>query len=164
MKVIIPSAGAGKRLFPHTHTKSKPMVYIDGKPIIGHILDRMIELQPEEIILVVGYLKEQIISYIDRNYKDKFNISYVDQQERLGLGHSVYVTKDQVIGSEIMIALRDMIKSGYLEFYKFYSENGKCSCSIGVREVEEPRKYGIVESDRFFYIRHDVSKPIILWG
>jgi glucose-1-phosphate thymidylyltransferase len=146
MKVVIPAAGAGKRLFPHTHTKPKPMVYIAGKPIIGHILDRMIELEPEEIVLVVGYHKEQIISYIDRHYKNKFNIRYVDQQERLGLGHSVYVTKDYVIGSEIMIALGDMIfKSGYLDFYKFHAENGKCSGSIGVREVEEPQKYGIVE-------------------
>jgi glucose-1-phosphate thymidylyltransferase len=146
MKVVIPAAGAGKRLFPHTHTKPKPMVYIAGKPIIGHILDRMIELEPEEIILVVGYHKEQIISYIDRHYKDKFNIRYVDQQEQLGLGHSVYVTKDDVIGSEIMIALGDMIfKSGYLDFYKFHTENGRCSGSIGVREVEEPQKYGIVE-------------------
>jgi len=41
LKVIIPAAGAGKRLFPHTFTKPKPMVYIAGKPIIGHILDRM---------------------------------------------------------------------------------------------------------------------------
>jgi glucose-1-phosphate thymidylyltransferase len=146
MKVIIPAAGAGKRLFPHTHTKPKPMVYIAGKPIIGHILDRMIELEPEEIILVVGYHKEQIISYIDRHYKDKYKIRYVDQQERFGLGHSVYVAKDHVIGSEIMIALGDMIfKSGYLEFYKFHTENGKCSGSIGVREVDEPQKYGIVE-------------------
>ncbi len=146
MKVVIPAAGAGKRLFPHTHTKPKPMVYIAGKPIIGHILDRMIDLQPEEIILVVGYHKEQIISYVDRYYKDIFKISYIDQQERLGLGHSVYVTKENVIGSEIMIALGDMIfKSGYLEFYKFHSDNGQCSGSIGVREVEEPKKYGIVE-------------------
>lgn len=146
MKVVIPAAGAGKRLFPHTHTKPKPMVYIAGKPIIGHILDRMIELEPEEIVLVVGYHKEQIISYIDRHYKDKFNIRYVDQQERLGLGHSVYVTKDYVIGSEIMIALGDMIfKSGYLEFYKYHAENGRCAGSVGVREVEEPQKYGIVE-------------------
>jgi glucose-1-phosphate thymidylyltransferase len=146
MKVVIPAAGAGKRLFPHTHTKPKPMVYIAGKPIIGHILDRMIDLEPEEIVLVVGYHKEQIISYIDKHYKDRFNIRYVDQQERLGLGHSVYVTKDYVLGSEIMIALGDMIfKSGYLDFYKFHAENGKCSGSIGVREVDEPQKYGIVE-------------------
>lgn len=111
MKIVISAAGAGKRLFPHTYTKPKPMVYIAGKPIIGHILDRMIELRPEEIIFVVVYHKEQIISYIDRHYKNKFNICYVDQQERLELSHSVYVTKDRVLGSKIMIAIGKNLNS-----------------------------------------------------
>ena len=146
MKVIIPAAGTGTRLFPHTHTKPKPMVYIAGKPIIGHILDRMINLGPEEIILVVGYRKEQLISYVDEHYRDVFNIRYVNQDKRLGLGHSIYLALEQVRDSDIMIALGDMIfKSGYLDFYKLHAENGHCAGSIGVREVDEPQKYGIVE-------------------
>ena len=146
MKVIIPAAGTGTRLFPHTHTKPKPMVYIAGKPIIGHILDRMIDLEPSEIILVVGYRKELLISYVDKHYKDIFNIRYVDQQERLGLGHSIYLTREFAGDSDVMIALGDMIfKSGYLDFYEQHKNNGHCSGSIGVKEVDEPEKYGIVE-------------------
>jgi glucose-1-phosphate thymidylyltransferase len=146
VKVIIPAAGTGTRLFPHTHTKPKPMVYIAGKPIIGHILDRMIDLDPQEIILVVGYHKEQLMSYVSEHYDDKFNITYVNQEERLGLGHSVYITQEHVKDSDIMIALGDMIfKSGYMSFYKKHLKNENCAGSIGVREVEEPRKYGIVE-------------------
>ncbi|MEL4306303.1 sugar nucleotidyltransferase [Methanococcoides sp. LMO-2] len=149
MKVIIPAAGTGTRLFPHTHTKPKPMVYIAGKPIIGHILDRMIELEPEEVILVVGYHKEQLISYVDEQYQGIFNIRYVEQENRLGLGHSIYITREYVRGSDVMIALGDMIfKSGYLDFYNKHSGNEKCAGSIGVREVEEPRKYGIVELEQ----------------
>jgi len=146
MKVIIPAAGTGTRLFPHTHTKPKSMVYIAGKPIIGHILDRMIDLEPEEIILVVGYRKEQVISYVDEHYGGIFNIRYVDQKERLGLGHSISMSRDLVGDSDIMIALGDMIfKSGYLDFYEQHRKNGRCAGSIGVREVDEPQKYGIVE-------------------
>lgn len=146
MKVIIPAAGTGTRLFPHTHTKPKPMVYIAGKPIIGHILDRMINLEPEEIILVVGYHKEQLISYVNEYYQDIFNIRYVEQTNRMGLGHSVYVTREYVKDSDVMIALGDMIfKTGYLNFYEKHTENEKCAGSIGVREVDEPRKYGIVD-------------------
>ena len=146
MKVVIPAAGAGKRLFPHTFTKPKPMVYIAGKPIIGHILDRMKDLEPEEVILVVGYKKEQIMSYIDENYSDIFNIKYVNQDEQMGLAHSVFTAKDEIGDSDIMIALGDMIfKAGYSDFYRQYSNNGECSASIGVREVDDPTKYGIVE-------------------
>ncbi|MDF1557573.1 MAG: nucleotidyltransferase family protein [ANME-2 cluster archaeon] len=146
MKVIIPAAGTGTRLFPHTHTKPKPMVFIAGKPIIGHILDRMIDLGPEEVILIVGYRKEQLISYVDEHYRNVFNIQYVEQQERLGLGHSIFLTRDKVGDSDVMIALGDMIfKSGYMDFYEKHKNNGQCSGSIGVREVDEPQKYGIVE-------------------
>jgi glucose-1-phosphate thymidylyltransferase len=146
MKIIIPAAGAGKRLFPHTFTKPKPMVYIAGKPIIGHILDRMKDVEPEEIIMVVGYKKEQIMSYVDKNYSKVFNIRYVTQDEQLGLGHSIYVARNEIGNSDTMIALGDMIfKAGYAEFYKLYTNNGECSASIGVREVDDPKKYGIVE-------------------
>jgi glucose-1-phosphate thymidylyltransferase len=160
MKVIIPAAGAGKRLFPHTFTKPKPMVYIAGKPIIGHILDRMKDVEPEEIIMVVGYKKEQIVSYVDKNYSGIFNIRYVDQVEQLGLGHSIYVARAEIGNSDIMIALGDMIfKAGYAEFYKLYTNNGECSASIGVREVDDPKKYGIVELQGK-YIKKMEEKPV----
>ncbi len=159
MKVIIPAAGAGKRLFPHTFTKPKPMVYIAGKPIIGHILDRLKDMKPEEIIMVVGYRKEQIITYVDESYSDIFRIKYVDQTEQLGLGHSIYVSRDEIGDSEIMIALGDMIfKAGYSEFYDHYLNNGDCSGSIGVREVDDPEKYGIVELEGK-YIKGLEEKP-----
>jgi len=159
LKVIIPAAGAGKRLFPHTFTKPKPMVYIAGKPIIGHILDRMKDVKPEEIIMVVGYKKEQITSYVDKNYSDIFNIKYIDQTEQLGLGHSIYVAREEIGDSEIMIALGDMIfKAGYSEFYDHHLNNGDCSGSIGVREVDDPKKYGIVELEGK-YIKKLEEKP-----
>lgn len=148
MKVVIPAAGAGKRLFPHTFTKPKPMVYIAGKPIIGHILDRMKDLKPEEVILVVGYKKEQIMSYVDENYSNIFNIKYVNQDKQLGLAHSVYTARDEIGDSEIMIALGDNIfESDYLELYKLFSIDDAYSGYIGVAEVDDPTKYGIVEVD-----------------
>jgi len=159
MKIIIPVAGIGKRLFPHTFTKPKPMMYIAGKPIIGHILDRMKDITSEEIIIVVGYMKEQIITYIDENYSNTFNIKYIKQREQLGLGHSIYVTRDEIKNSEIMIALGDMIfNTGYLYFYHHYLNNGECSGSIGVREVKNPEKYGIVELDNEYICKME-EKP-----
>ncbi|MDW7731323.1 MAG: sugar phosphate nucleotidyltransferase [Methanolobus sp.] len=157
--MIIPVAGAGKRLYPHTFTKPKPMVQIAGKPVIGHILDRMIDLCPEEVIFVVGYRKEQIISYVNDNYSDIFNVKFVTQDDQLGLGHAIYVTRDLVGDSPVMITLGDMIfKAGYLDFYKRHFGNGDCSGSIGVWEVDEPEKYGIVVNDGDRIIRL-VEKP-----
>lgn len=147
MKVIIPSAGVGTRLHPHTHTKPKPMVSVAGKPIIGHILDRLIEINPEEVIIVVGYMKDTVINYVSKNYLNKFNkISFVHQKQRLGLGHSIYVCKSAVFDSQILITLGDMIfKEGYKYFLKEHKKNGETTGSIGVKIVDNPQHYGIVE-------------------
>jgi glucose-1-phosphate thymidylyltransferase len=124
------------------------MVNIAGKPILGHILDRMVDLNPDEVIFVVGYRKEQIISYVNENYSKFFKVTFVTQDEQLGLGHAVYVTKEVLGNSPVMITLGDMIfKAGYLDFYERHFGNGDCSGSIGVWEVDSPEKYGIVETD-----------------
>ncbi|MCD1294173.1 nucleotidyl transferase [Methanocella sp. CWC-04] len=161
MKVVIPAAGAGKRLYPHTYTKPKPMVFVAGKPIIGHILDKMVGVDPEEVIVVVGYMKDKIISYIDSNYKDSFDkITYVNQDQQLGLGHSIYVTKEAVEDSPILIVLGDMIfKNGYGEFLKLHECNGKCSGSIGVKNIDNPQHYGIVYLNGDNTIKKMIEKP-----
>lgn len=161
MKVVIPAAGAGKRLYPHTYTKPKPMVFVAGKPIIGHILDKLIDLDPEEVIVVVGYMREKIVSYVNSNYLGAFKkITFVDQDQQLGLGHSIYVTRKAVGDSPILICLGDMIfKDGYSEFLRQHRCNGECSGSIGVKPIDNPEHYGIV------YLRSDqtigklVEKP-----
>ncbi len=161
MKVVIPAAGAGKRLYPHTYTKPKPMVFVAGKPIIGHILDNMIDLDPEEVIIVVGYMRDKIISYVDANYSSVFKkITYIVQEHALGLGHSIYVTRDAVADSPIMIALGDMIfKDGYSEFMKLHRCNDKCSGSIGVKNIDDPEHYGIVYLNDDRSIKKMVEKP-----
>ncbi|MEM2924753.1 MAG: sugar phosphate nucleotidyltransferase [Methanocellales archaeon] len=161
MKVIIPAAGAGKRLHPHTYTKPKPMVSVAGKPIIGHILDRMIDLNPEEVIVVVGYMKEKLIEYINSHYSPFFKkISFAIQEEQLGLGHAIYVAKDFIGASEVMIALGDMIfKAGYIEFKDQYLSLQPCDGAIGVKKIDDPRNYGIVTLNKNGEIKELVEKP-----
>lgn len=161
MKVIIPAAGAGKRLHPHTHTKPKPMVSVAGKPIIGHILDRMIDLNPEEVIVVVGYMKEKLIDYINSHYSPFFKkISFAVQEEQLGLGHAIYVTKEMIEDCEVMIALGDMIfKAGYAEFKEQYLKMPACDGAIGVKKIDDPRNYGIVTLNKNGGVKKLVEKP-----
>jgi glucose-1-phosphate thymidylyltransferase len=161
MKIVIPAAGAGKRLYPHTYTKPKPMVFVAGKPIIGHILDKAIDMKPEEVVIVVGYMKERLIDYVSENYRRKFRkITYVNQEQQLGLGHSIYVARDAVGDSPVMIALGDMIfKGGYKEFADLHRCNGECSGSIGVKDIDNPRHYGIVSLDDDGRVKKLVEKP-----
>jgi glucose-1-phosphate thymidylyltransferase len=161
MKIVIPAAGAGKRLYPHTYNKPKPMVFVAGKPIIGHILDKAVAMRPEEVVVVVGYMKEPLISYVSENYTQKFKkITFVSQDQQLGLGHSIYVAREAVGDSPIMIALGDMIfKGGYEEFVELHRRNGTCSGSIGVKDIDNPRHYGIVSLDTDGRVKKLVEKP-----
>ncbi|MBC8495394.1 2-C-methyl-D-erythritol 4-phosphate cytidylyltransferase [archaeon] len=55
MKVIIPTAGKGTRLRPHTHTKAKPLAHVAGKPVLGHILDQLKKEDVSEIIFIIVF-------------------------------------------------------------------------------------------------------------
>jgi glucose-1-phosphate thymidylyltransferase len=137
------------------------MVFVAGKPIIGHILDKAIDMKPEEVVIVVGYMKDRLIDYVSENYTRKFRkITYVHQEQQLGLGHSIYVAREAVGDSPVMIALGDMIfKGGYKEFADLHRCNGKCSGSIGVKDIDNPRHYGIVSLDDDGRVKKLVEKP-----
>lgn len=116
MKIIImPVAGTGTRLFPQTHTKPKSMFYLAGKPIIGHILNRMKDVDYNNIITIVPHLINQTISYLYENYFNFFHITYVDHDEQLELGHSIYVAREDVGDSPVMIALGSSDKFTFIE-------------------------------------------------
>ena len=61
---VIPVAGAGTRLRPHTHTRPKPLLPVVGQPILGHILDKLLAVGIQRIVLVTGPMGEQIVEYV----------------------------------------------------------------------------------------------------
>lgn len=147
-KAIIPAAGIGTRLKPFTFTKPKPMVYVAGKQIIGHILDNLAGAV-DEVYIIVGYLKEKLIEYVDKNYSEQFKIHYIEQKEKKGLGHAVFLAKDYIKNSSLLITLGDEIfdmpYKDMLKKFKSTVEKNRFSGSLGVKIVDRPQSYGIVE-------------------
>ena len=94
MKVIIPVAGIGKRLRPHTHSKPKPLISLAGNTILGFILDRLKPLQIDEVIFIIGYLGDQIKDYVEKNYD--FKARFINQNTFEGLGHAIWQARDFV--------------------------------------------------------------------
>src|SRR2546423_13144956 len=84
LKVIIPLAGFGTRLRPHTYTKPKPLINVAGKPVLGHLLDKLKGLDIAEYIFIVGYLGEQVEDYVKNKYKLNATVHFVEQKELLG--------------------------------------------------------------------------------
>lgn len=141
MKAIIPVAGVGKRLKPHTHTLPKVLITVAGKPILGHILDELKKIKIKDLVLVIGHMGEKIKEYVDNNYN--FKTTYIMQEERKGLGHAIYLTKEYFSSEPILIILGDTIFKADLE--KVLSKN---LSAIGVKAVENPHRFGVVKTDK----------------
>ncbi|MDO9548703.1 MAG: sugar phosphate nucleotidyltransferase [Candidatus Marinimicrobia bacterium] len=150
MKAVIPAAGIGKRLQPLTLTRPKVLLPVAGKPILGHILDKVIESGIDEIVLIVGYKGDMVSDYVRKHYP--MDVRFVEQKERKGLGHAVGIGLDD-IDEPVLIILGDTILD--LDFDHFVKSKKNI---IGVMEVADPRRFGIVEldSDR---VKRLVEKP-----
>jgi len=138
VKAVIPVAGEGTRLRPHTHTTPKPLLRVAGKPILGHILDDIVKLGIRQVVLIVGYRGHDIVDYVRSNYD--LEVNFAEQTERLGLGHAVYLSREFVGDDPVFIMLGDTIFRGDLK--GMISSGGNV---IGVKKVEDPRRFGIVE-------------------
>lgn len=156
MKAVIPAAGVGTRLRPHTYSMPKILLNVAGKPMISYIIDELIEVKGlDTIIIIVGHLGDKVQQYISNRYSKIKNVKfeYVEQIEMLGLGHAVYRAKDYLDDEPVVIVLGDTIFE--LNLTDFLASKHS---SIGVKEVEDPRRFGVVESKDGFITRM-VEKP-----
>ena len=108
MKAIIPVAGAGTKLRPHTYTQPKALIPLAGKTILSIIVDQLHEAGINEFIFIVGYLGNKIQDYVKEKYPEII-VHFVLQNERHGLGHALLLSKEIVGDDEIFIVLGDTI-------------------------------------------------------
>jgi len=155
MKAIIPVAGAGAKLRPHTYTQPKALIPIAGKTILSFIVDQLHDGGIKEFIFIVGYLGEKIEDYVKIEYP-KLKCHFVYQNQRQGTGHAIELTRKIVGTDEVFIALGDTLCEFDVKEMISSPYN-----MLGVKKVDDPRNFGvaIVESDGF--ISHVVEKPAI---
>src|SRR5687767_1753932 len=108
MKAIIPVAGAGTRLRPHTYTQPKALIPLAGKTVLSIIVDQLKHAGIDEFIFIIGYLGDKIQDYVKATYPF-LNAHFVQQSDRQGIGHALRLTKDIVNEDEMFIVLGDTI-------------------------------------------------------
>ncbi len=139
MKVLIPLAGVGTRLQPHTFAHPKPLIHVAGKPILAHILDPIVDLNPDEVVFVVGYKGDEIRQYIDERYAS-LNATYVEQTDLLGLGYALYLALKDHSTNELLVVLGDTIVT--VDLQEFIDVD---DWVLGLRQVDDPSRFGIAE-------------------
>ena len=151
MKVVIPLAGFGTRLRPHTYTKPKPLVNVAGKPVLGHILDKLLGLDIEEIVFITGYLGDQIEEYVQQNYD--FPSQFVEQEELLGQAHAIWLARQYLQGPVLIIFVDTIFEADLSQL-----PNLEADAAVYVKEVDDPRRFGVVMLENGNIVRL-VEKP-----
>jgi len=152
MHAIIPVAGIGSRLRPHTFTLPKVLLNVAGKPILGHILDKILAEGITDASIVVGHMSEKIVQFVSESYPG-LKVDFVPQEEALGLGHAIYLSRGSIGTEPVLIILGDTIFDVDLKPVL----RGSVS-ALGVKEVKDPRRFGVAETEDG-YIRKLVEKP-----
>ncbi|KAA3440522.1 sugar phosphate nucleotidyltransferase [Rufibacter hautae] len=156
MKAVIPVAGMGARLRPHTHTQPKALVPIAGKAILGHIIERLQAAGITQFVLVVGYLGEKIMHYVQRKYPH-IEAEFVVQQPREGLGHALWSARETFRNEEsVLIQLGDTIVD--VDMQQFFAADHTI---LAVKSVKNPTMFGIAEMDGQGFITKVIEKPKI---
>lgn len=141
MKLIVPMAGNKsqfRQLGHFTSNTPKPLIHIAGKPLLGHLLDRLSSLKITEAVFVVDEDNQELKDYISKNYK--FKARYILQKERKGVAHAIYGAKKIIDKGEIIILLADTLIETNLDIIS----KSKADGIIWTKQVKDPRNYGVV--------------------
>lgn len=158
LKVIIPVAGKGTRLRPHTLLIPKTLINVADRKIIDYIMDMLKDIEVEEHIFIIGYLGELIEEYIKKAYPN-INKRFIIQDNPKGLAHAISLTKDYLSPSDkILIILGDLIF--FVDIKNAIQSTSDGEHKIGVMNVEDPHKYGVVVLEKNGkYIKEMIEKP-----
>ena len=141
MKAILPVAGKGTRLRPHTHTKAKSLVSVAGKTVLEHIVERLQSVDVEEYIFIIDENGQQVADFMAAKFP-ALNCSYYVQKERLGPAHAVALAAPSInAGDDLLVVFNDTIFVTDLAAIP-----ALCSNADGLiysKEVEDYQRFGV---------------------
>jgi glucose-1-phosphate thymidylyltransferase len=156
LKVVIPMAGLGTRLRPHTWSKPKPLVSVAGKAVLDHIIDSLSSLpDPDniELISIVGNQGDQIEEYVREHYP-ALKAHYIVQENPRGQSHAIKLAQEYLDGPTIVILGDTLIRSDL----SFLAKE-EADAIAWVKPVPDPRRFGVVELGEDGWVKRLIEKP-----
>jgi glucose-1-phosphate thymidylyltransferase len=154
VKVIIPLAGKGTRLRPHTLTTPKPMLRVAGKPVMDYVLDDVRKLgDVDEVIYITGHLKEAVELHAKSAYPD-MKASFIEQQVQDGTAGAVGLARSRV-DQPVLIIFVDTIFDADLSVIKTSKDDG----ILWTKVVDDWHRYGVIVADEAGHMTKIVEKP-----
>lgn len=156
LKIVIPMAGFGTRLRPHTWSRPKQLLTLADKSVLAHVIDMFSTLpDPEniEFIFIVGYLGDKVETYMNEHHPE-VDVKYVVQEEMRGQSHAIYLTREYLSGPMLMVFADTLIETD-LSFMAD-EENDMVAW---VKPVPDPRRFGVTEIGEDGLVTRIIEKP-----
>lgn len=157
LKIVIPMAGWGTRMRPHTWSKPKPLVGVAGKPSLDHLMDMFHSIPKSisvEYIFIIGpFLGEQIPVYIKKHYPH-IKSSYIVQEEMKGQSHTIWLAR-HLLSGPMMVVFSDTLLETDFSFLDKEPSDGVA----WVKAVPDPRRFGVAELNKEGQINKLIEKP-----
>ena len=156
MNIVIPMAGLGTRLRPHTWSKPKQLVSVAGKAVLGHVFDTFATVpEPDniELINIVGYLGEQIEAYMKENYP-QVKAHFVTQEDPRGQSHAIYLARQYLHGPMLMVFADTLLETD-LSFLAHETADAVA----WVKPVPDPRRFGVAVVGADGWVTRLIEKP-----
>ncbi len=158
LTVVIPMAGWGTRLRPHTWSKPKPLVSVAGQTVLDHIIDVIAtatDLNNCRFACILGYHGDKVKAHMAAHYPE-VEVHYFVQEEMLGQTHAISMAREVIQGPTIVL-FSDTIVQDDLSFLLDPAENPEGV--IWVKRVEDPRRFGVVSVGADGFVSDIIEKP-----
>jgi glucose-1-phosphate thymidylyltransferase len=156
MTIVIPMAGLGTRLRPHTWSKPKQLVSVAGKAVLGHVFDTFATVtEPDkiELINIVGYLGEQIEAFMKENYP-QIKAHFITQEDPRGQSHAIYLARQYLHGPMLMVFADTLLETD-LSFLAHET----AEAVAWVKPVPDPRRFGVAVVGTDGWVTQLIEKP-----
>ena len=156
LKVVIPMAGLGTRLRPHTWSKPKQLISVAGKTVLDHVIGSLStypRFDQIELINIVGYLGDQIEDYIRKNHPE-IKSHFVVQENPIGQSHAIKLAREYLNGPMLMVFADTLIETDLSQL-----DEESAEAIVWVKPVPDPRRFGVAEVGEDGWVSRLVEKP-----
>lgn len=155
MKAVIPVAGKGTRLRPHTHHTPKPLVKVAGKPVLSYLLDDLVTLGVEEIVFIVGHLRGPMRAWIESEYPN-IRGHFVVQEVQDGTAGAVALA-EPFIDEDLLVAFADAVFE--VDYGMTATLGAESDAVLWAKVVEDYQRYGVIVTNDDGSMKKIVEKP-----
>jgi glucose-1-phosphate thymidylyltransferase len=159
MKGLILSGGKGTRLYPLTYTSAKQLIPVANKPILFRVIESIRDAGIDEIGIVVGDTAQEVKDAVGRGGRWDVKITYIHQEEPLGLAHCVKISQDFLGDDRFVMFLGDNVIQGGISPLISEFAQSDWNSQIVLTRIEHPEQYGVAELDEQGRIKQLIEKP-----